>query len=70
MIKISVVVCTYNRDKLLRDALESLVKQSLDKSEFEVIIVDNGATDNTKEVSIDFNRLDWKLTVVISLFSP
>jgi glycosyltransferase involved in cell wall biosynthesis len=48
MYKISVVVCTYNRSKLLKGAIESLLDQTLDKSQFEIIIADNGSTDDTK----------------------
>lgn len=44
---ISVVIPTYNRIDLLRKTLESLSQQSLDKSLFEVIIVDDGSNDNS-----------------------
>jgi glucosyl-dolichyl phosphate glucuronosyltransferase len=54
MIKISVVVCTYNRTELLRTALETLCKQSLDTSLFEIIVVDNNSTDNTRSVIESF----------------
>lgn len=48
MYKISVVICTYNRCQLLKGALESLLDQTLDKNQFEIIIADNGSTDDTK----------------------
>ncbi|HMN03009.1 MAG TPA: glycosyltransferase family 2 protein [Geobacter anodireducens] len=47
---ISVVVCTYNRAVLLADCLQSLVEQTFNPSSFEVIVVDNNSTDNTKQV--------------------
>jgi glucosyl-dolichyl phosphate glucuronosyltransferase len=47
---ISVVICTYNRALLLKSALESLRKQTLDKSIFEIIIIDNNSSDNTKAI--------------------
>jgi glycosyltransferase involved in cell wall biosynthesis len=50
MIKISAVVCTYNRAPLLVDALESLLNQTLDPACYEVLVVDNGSTDNTGAV--------------------
>jgi glycosyltransferase involved in cell wall biosynthesis len=50
MIRISVVVCTYNRANLLARALESLAEQTLDKTLYEIIVVDNASTDNTGEV--------------------
>ncbi|TLY35805.1 MAG: glycosyltransferase family 2 protein [Nitrospirae bacterium] len=45
--KLSVVLCTYNRSQLLRIALDSLVGQSLVKSEYELLVVDNSSTDDT-----------------------
>ncbi|MFV8781300.1 glycosyltransferase [Microbulbifer sp. SA54] len=47
---ISVVVPTYNYRDLLRKTLDSLCDQSLDKSLYEVIVVDDGSSDNTFEV--------------------
>jgi glycosyltransferase involved in cell wall biosynthesis len=47
---VSVVVPTRNRAGMLRDLLESLAAQSLDASRFEVIVVDDGSTDETGEV--------------------
>lgn len=50
-IKISVIVCTYNRQSLLDKVLTSLVNQKVDQNFFEVIVVDNNSTDKTEEVS-------------------
>jgi len=47
---ISAVVCTYNHSKLLNGCIESLCQQTLDKSKYEVIIVDNNSKDDTVEV--------------------
>ncbi|SDE90553.1 glycosyltransferase [Rhodospira trueperi] len=46
----SVVVCTYNRAKLLETLLESLTEQAADPMCFEVIVVDNNSHDETKSV--------------------
>ena len=51
---ISVVVCTYNRDKFLPLALESLAKQSLDTSLWELILIDNNCTDTTASIGKSF----------------
>jgi glycosyltransferase involved in cell wall biosynthesis len=48
---ISVVVCTHNRAGLLGYALSSLAAQDLDKALYEVIVVDNNSTDDTREVA-------------------
>lgn len=50
MVNVSIVVCTYNRCEILKYCLDSLEKQSVDRSRYEVIVVDNNSTDNTKQV--------------------
>lgn len=47
---VSVVMCTYNRGEMLRDALASLANQDAGATSFEVIIVDNNSTDSTKAI--------------------
>lgn len=49
-ILVSVVVCTLNRAQLLQKCLESLADQDISVRRYEVIIVDNGSTDDTGEV--------------------
>ena len=48
--KLSVVLTTYNRAPLLEKALISLASQTLAKEDYEVIVVDDGSSDNTREV--------------------
>jgi glucosyl-dolichyl phosphate glucuronosyltransferase len=52
--QISLVVTTYNREKLLLNCLEAVASQSLERAAFEVLIVDNNSRDNTKQVVLDF----------------
>lgn len=56
-IEISAVYSTYNRADLLRKALQSLVIQTLPKDRFEVVIVDDGSTDDTQKVIGEFTHL-------------
>jgi glycosyltransferase involved in cell wall biosynthesis len=46
--QISVVITTYNRANLLVRAIESVLQQSF--TDFELIIVDDGSTDNTTDI--------------------
>src|SRR5208283_4457645 len=55
--RISVILCTYNRASILISALESIVAQTLPESvEWEVLVVDNNSCDQTREVVEDFCR--------------
>jgi glycosyltransferase involved in cell wall biosynthesis len=51
---ISVVICTYNRDKFIGEALNCLARQTLPADAFEIIVVDNNSTDNTAKIAKDF----------------
>ncbi len=44
---VSVVICTYNRDKFIVEALNCLALQTLSADLFEIIVVDNNSTDKT-----------------------
>jgi len=45
---VSIVICTYNRAELLREAMPSILEQ--DYRPVEILVVDDGSTDNTREV--------------------
>jgi glycosyltransferase AglI len=51
---ISVIIPVYNDPEGLRDTLNSLISQEFDKSLYEIIVADNGSTDNTTNVANNF----------------
>lgn len=52
--RISVIVCTYNREEMLPQCLQSLANQTLDKNTYEILVVDNNSSDNTKNAAAEF----------------
>ena len=59
MPKVSVVIPTYNRADLLPECLESVLAQSF--RDLEIIVIDDGSTDNTREVVSAFPvRYVWQ----------
>lgn len=50
--KVSVIIPTYNRSHFIKDAVESVFNQTY--SNFELIVIDDGSTDNTKEVLAEY----------------
>jgi glycosyltransferase involved in cell wall biosynthesis len=56
---VSVILPTYNRAKLLPRSVESVLNQTY--KNFELIIIDDGSTDNTKEVVQEYIRKDKRV---------
>jgi glycosyltransferase involved in cell wall biosynthesis len=54
---VSVITATLNAGKYLREALNSILNQTYQN--FEVLIIDGGSTDNTKEVANSFPQVSF-----------
>ncbi|GGL05988.1 glycosyl transferase [Sphaerisporangium melleum] len=59
--KATVVIPTYNRAELLGHTLHSLTRQTVPPGDFEVVVVDDGSSDDTAAVAESFkDRLDLR----------
>lgn len=56
---ISVIIPTYNSASLLKEAIQSVLDQSY--TDYEIIVVDDGSTDNTREVVNELNQNSGKV---------
>lgn len=45
---LSVIICTYNRDKYIYNVLQSLAENTLPSDRYEIVLVDNNCSDNTR----------------------
>lgn len=55
MIKLSVIIPVYNTEKYLQNCLDSIFRQNF--SDFEVICIDDGSTDNSLDVLAQYSNI-------------
>ena len=60
--KISVIMGVHNGEQYLSEAIESILVQSI--LNFEFIIVDDGSTDNTAKVLLNFAKKDNRIKII------
>jgi GT2 family glycosyltransferase len=51
---VTIVICTLNRRKLLKECINSICALDYPKSSLEIVIIDGGSTDGTKELCQGF----------------
>lgn len=52
--KVSIVITCYNRERFIARAIRSAISQRFPADAFEVIVVDDGSTDNSRKIIKDF----------------
>ena len=62
MPKISVILCAYNAEEFLADAVNSVLGQTFE--DFELIIVNDGSRDSTPAVASQFRQTDKRVRLV------
>ncbi|MDF2985951.1 MAG: glycosyl transferase [Eubacterium sp.] len=57
----SIIIPTYNRSRLLKYTIDSILEQSIDSRFLQIIVVDDGSSDDTKEVVKPyFSKVNFK----------
>jgi glycosyltransferase involved in cell wall biosynthesis len=54
-VTISVIVPVYNAEETISSCLKSLFEQSIPKTRYEIIVVDDGSTDHTRDIVTGFD---------------
>lgn len=62
MTKVSIIVPIYNEEEYLTECLESVIRQSL--KEIEIICVNDGSTDSSKNILDEFSRKDERIKII------
>ena len=61
--KVSVIIPCYNEENTIQQIVE-LVRNALNESEYEIILVDDGSTDNTSQIIKDFSLNEDTIVVI------
>lgn len=62
MPSVSVVMPAYNVSRYIREAIESVIRQTF--TEWELVIVDDGSTDDTLALACEYERKDHRIRVI------
>lgn len=52
--KVSVIIPVYNAEEYLHSCLDSLIKQTIDKNEMEVLLIDDGSSDKSPAICDEY----------------
>ena len=52
----SVIIAIYNTGKYLNEAIDSLINQSIGYEEIQIILVNDGSTDNSEEICLNYQK--------------
>lgn len=63
---ITAVICTRDNADFLEKCIQSLLRQSLDRWKYEILVVDNDSTDATADVLKRYNQE----TILRSVYEP
>ena len=55
-LRFSIIFCTYNREKYIFNAIESIALQNYPRDKYEIVLVNNNSTDQTEELCKAFQE--------------
>ncbi len=64
MIKFSLILPVYNIEFYLPSCLNSCINQNLPKDEYEILLVIDGATDNSKSIAFEYGKRNSNVVII------
>ena len=58
----SIILPTYNRSKSVDKTIQSVINQTY--KDWELVVIDDGSTDNTKEILDEFKKQDKRIKYI------
>ena len=65
MNRVSVVIPVYNSEKTIKQAIDSVLKQTAFNEIKEIIIVDDGSTDSSNDIILDLIKKEQNIKLYI-----
>ncbi len=62
--KISVIIPVYNGEKYLKNCLDSILNQTIGKKHLEIIIINDGSTDNSEKIIKNYKNDNQMITYI------
>lgn len=64
MCLLSIIVPVYNVEKYLKKCVDSIMNQDIDSSEYEVILVNDGSTDNSYNIALELSQESSNIKII------
>lgn len=64
MIELSIIVTAYNREKYIERCLKSLLAQDMGSMDYEIVVVNDGSTDNTEKIIADMAQKNPRIRLI------
>lgn len=62
----SIIIAMYNVEDYIRESIDSVINQTFDFNKVQLILVDDGSTDSTKEIAREYEKLYPNNVIVLS----
>ena len=63
-LKLSIIIPVYNVEKYITTTIESIYRQELPIEEFEVVLINDGSTDNSLKIILELSSKYKNITII------